>query len=165
MKEHVTHTMHDKLQADAVVHRLIDAGFRDADITVRLPHVEDTTESPNAQRSRWGKGALVGAGLGALAGGIAGLLAGMGLIVIPTVGPEPFFAAGPALGALTGIIAGAGFCGVAGWIVGLSLVHKDAHLAEPRDGRPLVSVVVKRVEEKALAEAVFSDSMTEPTGS
>lgn len=90
-------------------------------------------------------------------GGAIAFLAGLGLITIPGVGP--FLAAGPLLAAFSGILAGAGFGGVAGGLIGLGITESEARRLESelRDGKPLVSVHVKNADERFRAEGIFAD--------
>jgi hypothetical protein len=74
----------------------------------------DQTVTPDGSRGdrTSGEGAAAGAGIGAALGGLGGVLMGLGLLVIPGVGPAL------AAGALASGLIGAGIGGVAGGITG-----------------------------------------------
>ena len=96
---------------------------------------------PNGTTGR-AEGAEAGAGIGAVLGGAAGLLSGLGLLVIPGVGPV--VAAGWLVATGAGIVAG----GVAGGIIGaltqagVSKEDADLYAEGVRRGATLVSARV-----------------------
>lgn len=69
-------------------------------------------------------GGEVGAGTGSLAGGVGGVLAGLGLLVLPGVGP--MLAIGPIAAGLTGAITGGALGGFAGSLVGAGVAEVTA---------------------------------------
>lgn len=85
-------------------------------------------------------GGKVGASVSALAGGAGGLLAGLGLLMVPGIGP--LFAVGPLAAALTGAIAGGALGGVAGSLIGAGVAEASALAAEKHlaAGRSIVTL-------------------------
>jgi hypothetical protein len=83
-------------------------------------------------------GGGAGASIGASAGGVGGLLAGLGMLVIPGIGP--ILAVGPIAAALTGAITGGAFGGFAGSLTGLGVAEVEAKIAEQhvRAGRSVI---------------------------
>lgn len=73
-------------------------------------------------------GGAVGAGTSALVGGAGGLLAGLGVLVIPGLGP--LLAVGPVAAALTGAIMGGALGGFAGSLIGAGVAETSALVAE-----------------------------------
>lgn len=125
-----------ELGADA----LLDAGFRNEDISVLLPENQGTKDFAHEKHTKAPEGAATGAGAGAVIGGTLGLLAGIGALAIPGLGP--FIAAGPIMSTLSGIGAGGVVGGLIGALVGMGLPEYEAKRYEGlvREGGILVSV-------------------------
>ena len=142
MKNHtaVFAIFRDRVHAEAGVSSLLQAGFRQEDISVLLAQNAGTKDFAHEKHTKAPEGAAAGAGAGAVVGGALGLLAGLGSLAIPGLGI--FLAAGPIMGAL----AGAGSVGVAGGIVGaiigLGVPEFEAkrYAGLIKDGRTLLSV-------------------------
>ncbi|HEX3748098.1 MAG TPA: DUF3341 domain-containing protein [Bryobacteraceae bacterium] len=130
----------DKAHAEAGASSLIQAGFRQDDISILLADQTGGKDFAHEHHTKAPEGATAGATAGAVIGGTLGLLAGLGTLAIPGLGI--FLAAGPIMGAL----AGAGSVGVAGGIVGaiagLGLPEFEAKRFAGliKDGRTLLSV-------------------------
>ncbi len=103
---------HTREAAEEAVDALRHAGFRNTDISALFPDNAGTKDFAVEKSTKAPEGAAAGATSGAVAGGVLGWLAGIGLLVIPGIGP--FIAAGPIMAAL----AGAGALGAVGGIVG-----------------------------------------------
>ena len=90
--------------ASDTVDLLTAAGFASEDISVLMSDEESAHEIAHEKNTKAPEGTTTGAIAGATLGGALGLLAGIGALAIPGVGP--FIAAGPIMGALSGIGAG-----------------------------------------------------------
>lgn len=122
----------DRTTADAAVQDLVNAG---CDVSAIGVLTADDRPAPDA-----GGATAAGVGAGAALGGLWGLLVGLGVLVIPGVGPV--LAAGPLAGALAGASLGAATGGVIGILVEVGLSEEDAgRYAEAlRRGAVLVTV-------------------------
>lgn len=105
--------------ATSAADELVAAGFDPASISLISPHSSqslglDTMDEMAAEGTpdTMAAGAAVGATVGAALGGATGLLMGLGLLIIPGVGPA--LAIGPLASALTG----AGLGGATGGVTG-----------------------------------------------
>jgi len=127
-------------QADECVSALIDAGFRNKDISILAADKTTTKELATEKNTKAPEGATTGATTGGVIGGTIGLLAGIGAIAIPGVGP--LIAAGPIMATLAGLGAGAAAGGLVGTLVGLGMPEYEAKRYEGhvRNGGTLVSV-------------------------
>lgn len=103
----------------AAVEALVDAGFDRASISLISPHspqslgFDQMDEMPLEQDpEKMAAGAALGVTVGAAVGGATGLLMGLGLLVIPGVGPA--LAVGPLASALTGVGLGGATGGITG---------------------------------------------------
>ena len=118
----------------SAIRRLHEIGYDKKDISLlaKVPERIDWNRSPTDADAQALNSAAGDAGAGALTGGILGglgaLLVGLGVFIIPGVGP--FLAAGPVATALGGIIAGTAFGGIVGTLVGLGLDKGDAEYYE-----------------------------------
>ncbi len=129
----------------AEVERSIEAfkaeGFRNADISVLMPHEDPTFGHEKATKAP--EASAVGTGTGAIVGGTLGWLVGLGAIAaIPALGP--FIAAGPIMSALSGAAVGGALGGFTGALVGFGIPEYEAKRYETfvKDGGILVSVHV-----------------------
>ena len=129
-----------RIDAENCVSALINAGFRNQDISILAPDENTTKELATEKNTKAPEGATTGATTGGVIGGALGLLAGVGAIAIPGVGP--FIAAGPIMGALAGLGVGAATGGVIGALVGMGIPEYEAKRYEGlvHDGGILVSV-------------------------
>jgi hypothetical protein len=123
--------------AEQGVDALIQAGFRNTDISVLLPENEGTKDFAHEKATKAPEGAATGAGAGAVVGGTLGLLAGIGALAIPGLGP-----AGPIMGALAGAGGGGVVGGLIGALVGMGIPEYEAKRYEGmiRNGGILLSV-------------------------
>ena len=121
-----------KKESDVIsaIRRLHEMGYDKNDISVLAKNPErfDRIKEATDIKAETPKSAAGGAGAGAVTGGILGgvgaLLVGLGVLVIPGVGP--FLAAGPIAAALGGILAGGVVGGIVGTLVGLGVDKGDA---------------------------------------
>jgi len=98
--------------AEECVDALKRAGFRNTDISALFPDNAGTKDFACEKNTKAPEGAAAGATGGAVVGGVLGWLAGIGLLIIPGIGP--LMAAGP----IVAMLAGAGAVGITGGIVG-----------------------------------------------
>jgi hypothetical protein len=112
--------VYDRLEdATAAAEALVAAGFDRAAISLISPHspqslgLDAMDEMPiKEDPERMASGAALGVTAGAALGGATGLLMGLGLLVIPGIGPAL------AIGPLASALAGAGLGGATGGIAG-----------------------------------------------
>lgn len=118
----------------SAIRRLHEIGYDKKDISVltKAPERFDRIKTATGIAAETPKSAAEGAGAGAMTGGILGgigaLLAGLGVLVIPGMGP--FLAAGPIAATLGSIIAGGTVGGIVGALVGLGIDKSDAEYFE-----------------------------------
>jgi hypothetical protein len=124
-------------QAEQAVRVLLDAGFRQGDISVTMQDKDEMRAMTEATGTQAAEGAGAGAVAGTVLGGIAGLLVGAGLLVIPGLGPilaaGPFAAAIGSAAAIAGAAAagagiGAAAGGLVGALVGLGVPEEEANV-------------------------------------
>jgi len=129
-----------RMQAEDCVDRLLQAGYRNDDISILAPNQATTKEFAAEKNTKAPEGVTTGATAGGAIGGTLGLLAGVGALAIPGFGP--FIAAGPIMAALAGIGAGATAGGIIGALVGMGIPEYEAKRYEGRvkDGGILLSV-------------------------
>jgi hypothetical protein len=130
----------DRSHADAGVQKLLQAGFRDEDISVLLADNVGNKDFAHEKHTKAPEGATTGASAGAVIGGTLGLLAGIGALSIPGLGP--FIAAGPIMGALAGVGSGGVAGGLVGAVIGMGIPEFEAKRYEGliKQGRTLLSV-------------------------
>ncbi len=92
-------------QAEGAVDALVIDGFSNSDVSVLLPDNQSSRDFAHEKHTKAPEGTTTGAAAGGAIGGTLGLLAGIGALAIPGIGP--FIAAGPIMGALAGLGAGA----------------------------------------------------------
>lgn len=153
--------------AEETVDALRQGGFRNTDISALLPDNVGTKDFAIEKNTKAPEATTTGAGSGAVIGGVLGWLTGIGLLVIPGVGP--LLAAGPIVAALAGVGAGGVVGGVVGALVGFGIPEYEAKRYEGRvkHGGILLSVHcddhdwVKKAEEilkRTGAEDIASSS-------
>ena len=120
----------NRQMVEHAVEALKDAGFRNADISVLFPESGGTKDFAIEKETKAPEGAAAGAGTGAVVGGALGWLMGIGLLVIPGLGP--FIAAGPIMAALAGVGAGGLVGGIAGALIGMGIPEYEANRYEGR---------------------------------
>jgi len=130
----------DRRMAQAAVHDLRQAGFREDQIGVVSPGGPDEAHVTTTEK----KGAHVaaGAGIGAAAGAGVGALWALGIVagVLPAIGPV--IAGGVLASILASAASGAAVGGVAGALIGLGIPSEEAtyYESEFKAGRTLVTV-------------------------
>lgn len=128
---------------------LIAAGFDPASISVIAPHTSQSLgfdsmddmavrDDPDSMAA----GAAVGASVGAVLGGATGLLMGLGLLIIPGIGPA--LAIGPLASAIVGLSLGGATGGITGALVraGVPPLESNEYSLALRRGESLVFLQV-----------------------
>ena len=130
----------DRAALEQAVDRLRSSGFRSTDISVLFPENVGNKDLAHEKNTKAPEGATTGGVSGGVIGGALGWLAGIGALAIPGLGP--FIAAGPILGLLGGMGAGAAIGGIAGGLVGMGIPEYEAKRYEGRirEGGMLLSV-------------------------
>jgi len=147
-------------QAIRIANRLKTSGFSPSDISILTPD-RGVRELAHDNSTKAPEGAATGASTGALLGGALGWMAGIGALAIPGVGP--LIAAGPILGALSGLAVGGTVGGVTGALVGLGIPEYEAKQFEGRlrEGHILMCVHTDDSKEAAKARKIFADEKAE----
>jgi hypothetical protein len=127
-------------EAERAVDSLVDAGFRNEDVSVLMQDNAGTKDFAVRKETKGPEGATTGAVTGGAIGGTIGLLAGLGALAIPGLGP--LIAAGPIVAALAGVGSGGVLGGLIGALVGLGIPEFEAKRYEGRikEGGILLSV-------------------------
>jgi len=130
----------DELHAAKGVQRLLEAGFRNEDISILLPDNEGTKDFAHERHTKLPEGTAGGAVAGGVIGGALGVLVGIGTLAIPGLGP--FIAAGPIMAALAGVGVGGTLGGIVGALVGMGIPEYEAKRYEGliKQGKVLASV-------------------------
>jgi len=130
----------NRTAAENAVDRLLEAGFRNEDISVLLQDNVGTKDFAHDKDTKAPEGTTTGVLTGGAIGGTLGLLAGIGALAIPGLGP--FIAAGPIMGTLAGLGSGGAIGGVIGALVGMGIPEYEAKRYEGRvkEGGILLSV-------------------------
>lgn len=111
-------------QVSYAIDRMLEAGFRNEDISVLLPDNLGTKDFAHEKHTKAPEGTATGATAGGAIGGTIGLLAGVGALAIPGLGP--FIAAGPIMAALAGVGVGGTVGGIIGALVGMGVPEYEA---------------------------------------
>jgi uncharacterized protein YcfJ len=129
-----------KEQVETATTEMKREGFRNADISTLFPFNEGTKDFALEKGTKAAEGAMAGATICAVIGGALGWLVGIGMLVIPGVGP--FVAAGPIMVLLSGMGVGAVVGGLTGALIGMGIPEYVATRYEGRikGGCILVSV-------------------------
>lgn len=154
-----------RAQAENCVDRLLQAGYRNDDISIMAPDQATTKEFATEKNTKAPEGVTTGATAGGAIGGTLGLLAGIGSLAIPGLGP--FIAAGPIMAALAGVGAGAAAGGIIGALVGMGIPEYEAKRYEGRvkDGGILLSVHSDNSEWTSRAKDILETSGAEDISS
>jgi hypothetical protein len=113
--------------AENAVDYLLKTGFANSAISVLLPDIDETSRGfAHERHTKAPEGTAAGATTGGLIGGAFGLAVGLGTLAVP--GLEPLMAAGPIIGALTGLGAGGAVGGIVGAFIGLGVPEFEARL-------------------------------------
>lgn len=99
-------------------------GYTTDEISVISKNRDDLNYVTDETDTKAPEGAAAGAATGGVVGGLTGLLAGLGLLVVPGIGPV--LAAGPIAATLTGLVIGAGTGGIVGGLIGLGIPEDEA---------------------------------------
>lgn len=151
--------------AEGAVDRLINAGFRNEDISVLLQDNVGTKDFAHEKHTKAPEGATTGAIAGGVIGGTIGALAGIGLLAVPALGP--LLAAGPIIAALTGVGSGGVVGGIIGALVGMGIPEYEAKRYEGRikEGGILLSVHCDNSDWVSKAKQVLRDTGAEEIAS
>lgn len=144
-----------EIQASSIVERLSTIGVRDRDISVLFPKPLSKAEGLLDWSHHAPQGAAIGGGAGGITGGVLGWLAGMGMLMLPGVGPV--LAAGPIVALLSGAAVGATLGGITGALVGMGIPADDATVYETkvRDGNILIFTHVPNTEEARIVHDIY----------
>ena len=145
-------------QVENAVDELKAQGFRNADVSVLFSENVGTKDFAHEKGTKAPEGLATGATSGAVVGGALGWLAGIGALAIPGVGP--LIAAGPIIGALTGVGVGGTVGGIAGGLIGLGIPEYEAKRYEGRikSGNILLSVHADDSEWTNKAERILKET-------
>jgi hypothetical protein len=110
--------------AEREVELLIAAGFPRQSISVLFPDTRTTIEFAHDKGTKAPEGAAAGITAGGAIGGTIGILTGVGVCVIPGLGP--FIAAGPIMLGLAGLGLGGAVGGLVGALVGMGIPEDAA---------------------------------------
>jgi len=151
----------DGPQAVRILNRLQRSGFEGRDVSVLHSDKFGNRELSTQNSTKAPEGAATGAGTGAILGGTIGWLAGIGSLAIPGLGP--LIAAGPILGALSGLAVGGSVGGLTGGLIGMGIPEYEAQQYESRlkEGNVLISVHVENTDEAARVRTVMSEEKGE----
>jgi hypothetical protein len=148
-------------QAIRIANRLRSEGFEPDDISMLYPDRDGVRELGYENSTKAPEGAATGAGAGAVIGGAVGWLAGIGALAIPGVGP--LIAAGPILGALSGLAVGGTVGGLSGALIGAGIPEYEARQYEGRlrEGHILISVHADNRQESSRIRQVLREEQGE----
>jgi hypothetical protein len=151
--------------AENAVDRLLEAGFRNEDISVLLQDNVGTKDFAHEKHTKAPEGATTGAVAGGIVGGTIGALIGIGALAIPGVGP--LIAAGPIIAALTGVGSGGVVGGIIGALDGMGIPEYEAKRYEGRikTGGILLSVHCDNSDWVGKAKQVLRDTGAEDIAS
>ena len=151
--------------AEAAVHTLKDAGYRNTDISVLFPDNQGTKDLGVERTTKAPEGATTGGMTGGIIGGALGWLAGIGALAIPGLGP--LIAAGPVMGLLGGMGVGGAIGGLAGALIGMGIPEYEAKRYEGRirKGGILLSVHCDNSEWVKRARAILEQTGAEDIAS
>jgi hypothetical protein len=155
MKKAVMCIVQNQGHAESIVVELRHASVSDNDISVLFPNKAGTRDFAHERHTKAPEGTVAGVGAGGMLGGAMGLLAGIGVLVIPGVGP--LIAAGPLLAALSGAAAGATVGGITGALIGAGIPEMEAKRYEGkiRGGNFLISVHTDSRQNQRRVEAIL----------
>jgi len=126
----VVGTYKTETEVISAIRRLQEIGYDKKDISVlakdpeRFDRIKTATDIQAETPKSAAGGAGAGAVTGSILGGIGALLAGLGVLVIPGIGP--FLAVGPIAATIGGIIAGGAVGGIVGMLIGIGVDKGDA---------------------------------------
>lgn len=148
----------DLAHTQTTIDNLLTGGFDDDEISVLGSDSSGNNSFGSVKETKAPEGATTGATTGGVVGGVIGLLAGLGALAIPGVGP--LIAAGPIMGALSGLGIGAATGGLVGGLIGLGIPEYVAKNYNDRleSGNFLISVHTYIDEEVKSAKDIFEAS-------
>lgn len=149
----------DNAHAVRILSRLQREGYTGGNISVLHSDGRGNLSTDNTTKAP--EGAAAGASGGAILGGAVGWLAGIGMLAIPGLGP--LIAAGPILGALSGLAVGGTVGGLTGGLIGMGIPEYEAKQYEThlQNGKVLISV---QANDDTDAAARVRTIMTEEKG-
>jgi len=152
-------------QVEKAVEQLKAAKFRNTDISVLFPANVGTKDFAHEKDTKAPEGTAAGAVTGGIIGGTLGWLAGIGALAIPGVGP--LIAAGPIIGALSGIGAGGVIGGIAGALIGMGIPEYEAKRYEGmiKSGSILLSVHTDNSDWTGKAKRILENTGATDIGS
>src|SRR5882724_7992938 len=156
---------HDRLSTENAVAALMEAGFRNTDISVLFPENVGTKDLGHEKNTKAPEGLATGASSGAVIGGTLGWLVGIGALAIPGLGP--FIAAGPLMAALAGLGVGGAVGGLVGALAGMGIPEYEAirYDGRVRAGGILVSVHCDNSEWVGRAKEILKQTGAEDIAS
>jgi uncharacterized membrane protein len=145
-------------KAENIGNQLKSAGFALKRISVLFSDRRASKEFDQQHNTKTPESVTIGTGTGGLLGGAFGWIVGIGVLVVPGVGP--LLAVGPIVTALSGIAVGAALGSIAGRLVGMGLPESDAKRIEDRIqvGRIAISVQADDAQEIARAKEIFRNA-------
>lgn len=148
-------------QAIRIATGLRSAGIDPGDISIIAPDPTSHRDLVHENATKAPEGAATGASAGALLGGALGWLAGIGSLALPGLGP--LIAAGPILGALSGLAVGGTLGGIGGALVGLGIPEYEAQQYEGKlkSGRILMCVHAEDYSDESRIRDVLSRERAE----
>jgi hypothetical protein len=151
-------TAKSQAQAVSIFNQLKGAGFSHHDISVLFPDEAGTRHFAHVQHTKIPEGAAVGGTAGIVIGGVLGWLVGIGILVIPALGP--LVVAGPIIAAFAVAGAGAAIGVTAGSIIGMEMPEFEAiQYQEKMDGgNILISVLTADAIERRRAKEIFKNA-------
>jgi hypothetical protein len=151
--------------AEQAVDQLIQAGYRNQDISVLLADQRSTRDFAHEKDTKAPEGTTTGVTTGGVIGGTLGVLAGIGAIAIPGVGP--FIAAGPIMGGLAGLGVGGAVGGIIGALVGMGIPEYEAKRYEGhvKSGHVLLSVHCESSDDIGRAKDILRQTGAEDVAS
>ena len=145
-------------QAEHIVEQLKAENFSNNDISALFADRGTSHDFAHEKNTKAPEGAVTGAVAGGVAVGALGWIAGIGALAIPGAGP--FIAAGPIIGALSGVAIGATIGGIAGGLIGLGITELEAKRYEGKikQGNILISVHTDNSNEISCARDIFANA-------
>ena len=145
------------VQVERAVDTLVNEDFADDDISVLLPDNQASKDFAHEKHTRAPEGTTTDVAAGGTIGRTLGL-AGIGALAIPGVGP--LIAAGPIMGALSGLGVGGAVEGLVGALVGIGIPEYEAKRYEGRlnAGGVLLSVHCETSEDVERAKEILKET-------
>jgi outer membrane lipoprotein SlyB len=147
----------DEKQVGRIVADLKLAGFLADDISVLLPDTSGSHDFAHESHTKTPEGAVAGMTAGGMFGGTVGVLAGLGVLMLPGIGP--LLAVGPLLMGLSGLAVGAALGGLSGALIGLGIPEIEAKIYADKiaAGNILISAHTTGAEQEHKARMIFKN--------